>query len=78
MNPPFEKYKIDLKSMINIKEIYNSYLKEELKKNNLVFCSLSSKVKPIFSNFIDDVHFSPNGSKLVAKTLFECVKRVRN
>lgn len=75
MNPPFQKYKIDLKSMINIKEIYNNYLAEETIKNEISFCSLSSKVKPFFSNFIDDVHFTPNGSKLVAKALFECVKQ---
>ena len=25
--------------------------------------------------FVDDVHFTPNGSKAVAKNLFKCIKR---
>ena len=74
MNPPYKNYKISFKDMVETKDIYNLFLEKKIKEKNLKFCKLSNK---IFSNevfFVDDVHFTPKGSKAVAKNLFKCIK----
>lgn len=78
MNPPFENFKVSFNDMINIKNIYNEYLEKNSFKNNLKFCKLSSKINPKFINFIDDVHFSPLGSKKVANEIYNCIDELFN
>jgi lysophospholipase L1-like esterase len=74
MNPPFTNYNVSFENMINIKNVYNSYLEKYSKENNINFCKISDKIKPTTEFFIDDVHFTPKGSKSVAINLFNCIK----
>ena len=75
MDPPFQNYKIKSNNMLKIANLYNSYLQENLKSKNIKFCKLSEKINSDSNNFIDDVHFSPNGSKNVANFLHKCIRK---
>ncbi len=74
MNPPYKDYKISYEDMVKTKNIYNLFLEKKIKEKNLKFCKLSDKIIPNEVFFVDDVHFTPNGSKVVAKNFFECIK----
>ncbi len=74
MNPPYVDYKINFKDMIRIKNIYNDFLERFSLQNEIKFCKLSNKLKPVRENFIDDVHFTQKGSIEVANNLFDCIK----
>ena len=74
MNPPFVDYKIGFKDMIRIKNVYNNFLEGYSLQNNIKFCKLSDKIKPLRENFIDDVHFTQKGSIKVANNLYDCIK----
>ena len=74
MNPPFVDYKIGFKDMIRIKNVYNNFLEGYSLQNNIKFCKLSDKIKPLRENFIDDVHFTQRGSIEVANNLHDCIK----
>ena len=74
MNPPFVDYKIGFKDMIRIKNVYNNFLEGFSLQNNIKFCKLSDKIKPLRENFIDDVHFTQRGSIEVANKLHDCIK----
>ena len=76
MDPPFQNYKIKSNNMLKIANLYNSYLQENSKSKNIKFCKLSEKINSDSNNFIDDVHFSPNGSKNVANFLHKCIKKL--
>ena len=54
--------------------MYNKWLSDEIIKNGLNFCLLSDKIEPNTHYFIDDCHFSENGSIKVAKIISECIK----
>jgi len=74
MNPPYANYKIKFEAMIKIKNTYNNYLENFSNQNSIKFCKLSDKIEPTIDNFIDDVHFTINGSKEVALNLYNCIK----
>ena len=74
MNPPYVDYKIDFRDMIRIKNVYNDFLEGFSLQNEIKFCKLSDKLKPVRENFIDDVHFTQKGSIAVANSLYDCVK----
>ena len=76
MNPPFQNYKIKSNDMLKIANLYNSYLEENLISKDIKFCKLSEKINIDSNNFIDDVHFSPNGSKKVANFLHKCITKL--
>ena len=74
MNPPYKDYKISFQEMVETKDIYNLFLEKKIKEKNLKFCKLSDKIVSNEIFFVDDVHFTPKGSKAVAKNLFKCIK----
>ena len=74
MNPPFKNYSLNFRDNINLARKYNDYLESLTNKNNQHFCKLSSYIKPIEYNFIDDAHFTPLGSEKVANYIFQCVE----
>ena len=74
MNPPFEDYKVNFSDLVRIQNVYNSHLKKNTINSGQYFCNLSEKIKSNDNNFLDDVHFTPRGSKMVASILFECIK----
>lgn len=74
MNPPYKDYKISFKEMVETKDIYNLFLEKKIKEKNLKFCKLSDKIVSNEIFFVDDVHFTPKGSKAVAKNFFKCIK----
>jgi lysophospholipase L1-like esterase len=74
MNPTYKDYKISFKEMVETKDIYNLFLEKKIKEKNLKFCKLSDKIVSNEIFFVDDVHFTPKGSKAVAKNFFKCIK----
>ena len=74
MTPPYQDYTLSLDNLIQISSLYNNWLRDYTANNNLNFCSLSERMKPTTDNFLDDAHFSENGSKRVAEILSKCVK----
>ena len=74
MTPPYQDYTLSLDNLIQISSLYNNWLRDYTANNNLNFCSLSERMEPTTDNFLDDLHFSENGSKRVAKILSKCVK----
>ena len=74
MNPPYRNFKISFEDMVKIKNMYNLFLEKKINDKKLKFCKLSDKIIPNELFFVDDVHFTPNGSKAVAKNFFECIK----
>ncbi len=75
MNPPFKNYKINSVDMLNVANLFNSYLKFNTNNENIKFCGISKRVNPYKQFFLDDVHFSPRGSKKVANELYECIRK---
>ena len=78
MTPPYQKYTLTVENLEKISTLYNNWLKTNVNKNILNFCSLSEYFEPNFENFIDDAHFAENGSKKVAKVLTDCLKNNSN
>ena len=75
MTPPFQDFTLDLSSMIHISLLYNNYLEKIIKKNQLNFCDLSSKILPNTDHLIDDCHFTEKGSSIVSKVISNCLKK---
>ena len=75
MTPPFQDFTLDLSSMIHISLLYNNYLEKIIKKNQLNFCDLSSKILPNTDHLIDDCHFTEKGSSVVSKVISNCLKK---
>jgi len=73
MTPPNQNYTLDLKSLIQISNLYNYWLRVFSDSNNLLFCDLANKIEPSIKFLYDDVHFNENGSKKVAKVIAECI-----
>jgi lysophospholipase L1-like esterase len=75
MTPPNQDFTLDLDSMIHISSIYNNYLENIIKKNQLSFCDLSSSIEPNTKYLIDDCHYTEKGSSKVSKVISECLKK---
>ena len=74
INPPFVDYKINFDDNVYIANFYNKFLKDKVEEHSLNFCKISDKIPANKENFIDDAHFTPEGSKLVAQNIFNCIK----
>ena len=68
-----EIYTLSFENLIHISSLYNNWLKKEVIRNNLNFCTLSEKIPPNTEYLYDDCHFSENGSKKVSEVLFLCI-----
>ena len=78
MSPPYEKFKLTIENLKKISTLYNNWLKNNVSKNNLNFCSVAKYFEPNTNDFYDDAHFSENGSKKLAKSLINCLKTDSN
>jgi len=75
MTPPKQDFTLDLDSLIHISSVYNNYLEKIIKKNQLNFCDLSSRIEPNTKYLIDDAHFTEEGSSIVSKVISDCLKK---
>ena len=75
MNPPFQKYKFDSLSMYKVANLYNKHLKNSANNKNIRFCEISKKMNINKSFFLDDVHFTPKGTREVANNLYACIEQ---
>ncbi len=75
MTPPYEDYTISFNDLVNIANLYNNWILEEAKKEKIFACDLASDFKPTMEYFIDDCHFSENGSKFASTHITNCIKK---
>ena len=75
MTPPKQDFTLDLDTLIHISSVYNNYLEKIIKKNQLNFCDLSSRIEPNTKYLIDDAHFTEEGSSIVSKVISNCLKK---
>lgn len=71
MTPPDTRYTLDFESMVYISELYNDYLIEFAKRNNIYAFDLSKKIPPTYEYFYDDCHFNIHGANRVSEVLFQ-------
>ena len=69
MTPPNQTYTLSLNDLVYTSFKYNEWLKNEIFQNELSFFKLSDKLEPNITHFIDDCHFTENGSKKVSDLL---------
>ena len=69
MTPPNQTYTLSLDDLIYTSFKYNNWLKNEIFQNGLSFFKLSDKLEPNTTYFIDDCHFTENGSKQTSDDL---------
>ena len=66
MTPPYQTYTLSLNDLIYTSFKYNNWLKNEILQNGLSFLKLSDNLEPNTTHFLDDCHFTENGSKQVS------------
>ena len=66
MTPPYQTYTLSLNDLIYTSFKYNNWLKNEILQNGLSFLKLSDNLEPNTTYFLDDCHFTENGSKQVS------------
>ena len=69
MTPPNEPYSIDLTDVRHIAQVYNRWLVNRTGNNS---CDISMAFAPTTDHLIDDCHFNPSGSAILAKKISEC------
>ncbi len=69
MTPPNEAYSVDLLDMRNIAKTYNNWLLQRLPHSS---CDLSTALAANTEYLIDDCHFNPAGSVIIADRISQC------
>jgi hypothetical protein len=69
MTPPNESYSVDLADMRRIASTYNKWLLQRAPDNS---CDLSTALPATTDHLIDDCHFNPSGSAIVANQISQC------
>ena len=69
MTPPNEPYSVDLTDMRRIASTYNKWLLQRAPDNS---CDLSTALPATTDHLIDDCHFNPSGSAIVANQISQC------
>ena len=69
MTPPNEPYSIDLTDVRHIAQVYNRWLVNRTGNNS---CDISMAFAPTTDHLIDDCHFNPSGSAILAQKISEC------
>ncbi len=69
MTPPNEAYSIDLADVRHIAKTYNRWLLQRTPQNS---CDLSTALAANTDHFIDDCHFNPAGSAIIADRISQC------
>ena len=69
MTPPNAPYSVDLSDIQQISKTYNSWL---LKRTPQQSCDIATVLSASTEHLIDDCHFNPSGSALVAKKISQC------
>ena len=69
MTPPNEPYTVDLADMRRIASTYNKWLLQRAPDNS---CDLSTALAATTDHLIDDCHFNPRGSAIVANQIHQC------
>lgn len=72
--PPNTDYSLSLKSLVNVSDSYNGFLKQIVEKNSFIFCEINKFLQPTGKNFYDDSHLNPYGSKELSKIIYKCME----
>lgn len=70
MTPPNESYSVDLGDMKRIASMYNKWLLQRAPENS---CDISNALTASTYHLIDDCHFNPRGSGIVANHVYQCL-----
>jgi lysophospholipase L1-like esterase len=73
MTPPNKDYTLDLDSMMRIANLYNNFLLEFAKGEQLPYCDLAARMPPSVDYFTDDCHFNEHGAERVSRIIADCV-----
>lgn len=76
INPPFKDYSLNFQDHVILADKYNDFLKDTVNSNDQIFCELSNNIEPSEKNFVDDFHFTPSGSTIVADYMYKCVEKI--
>ena len=71
--PPNTDYSLSLKSLVNVSDLYNGFLKQIVEKNSFLFCQLNKFLEPTEKIFYDDSHINPQGSKKISEIVYKCI-----
>jgi lysophospholipase L1-like esterase len=69
MTPPKQSYSVDFADMRRIASTYNKWLLQRAPDNS---CDLSTALTATTDHLIDDCHFNPRGSAIVANQIYQC------
>lgn len=75
-NSFFEAQKLEAYRIVNEAKLYNEALKDFSLKNNISLIDIASEMNLKKDLFVDPVHFSVKGNKLIAKKLAEVIKNL--
>ena len=75
MTPPNEKYTITVDAANNVASLYNKWLLALAEATRHPVCDVAAEIPASTDYLIDDCHFNPRGSRLVAETLKSCIAR---
>ena len=75
MTPPNEKYTVTVDAANSVATLYNKWLLSFAEATKHPVCDVASHIPPSTDYLIDDCHFNPKGSRLVAETLKSCIAR---
>lgn len=75
MTPPNEQYTITLDTANSVATLYNKWLITLTEATNQPVCDVAAEIPASTDYLIDDCHFNPRGSRLVAETLKSCIAR---
>jgi lysophospholipase L1-like esterase len=75
MTPRNEEYTLDLESLIQIADLYNSWLRDFTQRNDFPFCDLAAQIEPSTKYLYDDVHFNEHGSLEVSELIANSINK---
>lgn len=73
MTPPDGDYTLDLDSMQHITALYNRWLLEFTRRHNQPICDVAADMEASPSLFYDDMHFTDEGARHVARHVAPCL-----
>lgn len=77
MNPPFADYALDLQSMAHIASLYNDHLVRFAGQAGHGLCDVAAAVPPSAELFLDEIHITDAGARMLATLLLTCVRQMR-
>jgi lysophospholipase L1-like esterase len=76
MTPPNTDYTLDMESLKHISSLYNDFLIDYSKENNIYLCDLEKDIPPSYDYMYDECHFNTKGAEKVAHSLKSCLSTI--